>query len=399
MKDTILLLSFFIAAIAGLALSFVILLSKKKYEASFFLGLFLLSLSFVSIYNFHLASATIKEFSDILIIARSFIFLAAPCAFLYIRSVLSANLKYKKYDWLHFLPFILYFSLSTMMWLDSFFSLNILRPLPFRFYNPLSFLSLTMWLLYALLQTVMILNYDWQKFTEKEINKIKALTWIRVYNLITLFLFSTLFVLYFLNTHDNISFSSYCLISLALLFTCTWLYFQPQVFYDTGLHLNTNEFYLIDDDQKVLETEFKTKNTPFIRESNFESEKKYLYLARLENIFSKKKRFLRKDLTIRDVASEIGLSVNQLSNLINSELNASFHDYVNLKRIEYFKEKINSSKWEGLSLEGMAWASGFKSRTTCFRAFIKHTGKSPSEYFKLIRVKPQKRNPNYNYSK
>jgi AraC-like DNA-binding protein len=34
----------------------------------------------------------------------------------------------------------------------------------------------------------------------------------------------------------------------------------------------------------------------------------------------------------------------------------------------------------------MAWGSGFKSRTTCFRAFIKHTGKSPSEYFKKIRM-------------
>ncbi|WP_241686497.1 AraC family transcriptional regulator [Flavobacterium sp. YO12] len=97
---------------------------------------------------------------------------------------------------------------------------------------------------------------------------------------------------------------------------------------------------------------------------------------------------------IRDVADETGISVNNLSNLINSEFNLHFQDYINLKRIEFFKEKINDSDWKGLSLEGMAWASGFKSRTTCFRAFIKHTGKSPSEYFRVIRISPEK-SPSY----
>ncbi|WP_431243625.1 helix-turn-helix domain-containing protein [Flavobacterium sp. P21] len=93
---------------------------------------------------------------------------------------------------------------------------------------------------------------------------------------------------------------------------------------------------------------------------------------------------------MRDIADETGISVHHLSNLINSEFGLHFQDYVNLKRIEYFKEKINDPEWKDLSLEGMAWGSGFKSRTTCFRAFIKHTGKSPSEYFKVIRMNPEK---------
>ncbi|MEG2101002.1 MAG: helix-turn-helix domain-containing protein, partial [Flavobacterium sp.] len=119
-----------------------------------------------------------------------------------------------------------------------------------------------------------------------------------------------------------------------------------------------------------------------------------IYITKLESIFDSKKLFLKKDLVIRDVADETGISVNNLSNLINSEFNLHFQDYINLKRIEFFKEKINDSDWKGLSLEGMAWASGFKSRTTCFRAFIKHTGKSPSEYFRVIRISPEK-SPSY----
>jgi transcriptional regulator GlxA family with amidase domain len=54
---------------------------------------------------------------------------------------------------------------------------------------------------------------------------------------------------------------------------------------------------------------------------------------------------------------------------------------------------MNDKEWKNLSLEGMAWAVGFKSRTTFFRAFIKLTGQSPSEYFHT-----QKRKKPANYT-
>jgi AraC-like DNA-binding protein len=138
----------------------------------------------------------------------------------------------------------------------------------------------------------------------------------------------------------------------------------------------------------------ETKSTlPLIKELS--PEKKEFYLTELEKAFASKELFLKKDLVIRDLSDETGISVHHLSNLINSEFNLHFQDYVNLKRIEYFKDKINDPEWKDLSLEGMAWGSGFKSRTTCFRAFIKHTGKSPSEYFKVIRINPEKTNTSY----
>ncbi|WP_244160759.1 helix-turn-helix domain-containing protein [Flavobacterium defluvii] len=203
-----------------------------------------------------------------------------------------------------------------------------------------------------------------------------------------LFLFSTLFVHFFLmNKVDNIDYSCYILISSVLVFTVGWLYFKPHIFYDT----NEIETYDFAADDVISFTTQEIKNSmPIVKELT--PEKRKLYLAKLDNIFSAKKLFLKKDLVIRDISEETGITVNNLSNLINSEFNLHFQDYINLKRIEYFKEKINDSDWKDLSLEGMAWASGFKSRTTCFRAFIKHTGKSPSEYFRIIRISPEKTN-------
>lgn len=386
MTDIVLSLFFFIATIVGFATSFMVLFSKKNYSKSFFLGLFLFSLAIVSVYNFYLSANVFKEFPDLFMITKSFIFLAAPCAFLYVRNILFPNSSYKKYDWFHFLPFLIYFSLTIVVWIGNYTNIYLIDYISVKIKNPFSMLSLSVWLMYAFCQTLMILNYDIKKFKENHLQRIKVLNWIRVYNLAILFLFSTLFVHFFLiNNFDNVDFSCYILISSVLIFTVGWLYFKPQIFYDSN-EIETLDF--VNENLRTY-TSKETKNSlPIIKELT--PEKRQLYLVKLESIFDSKKLFLKKDLVIRDISEETGITVNNLSNLINSEFNLHFQDYINLKRIEYFKEKINDSDWKDLSLEGMAWASGFKSRTTCFRAFIKHTGKSPSEYFRVIRINPEK---------
>ncbi|MCD0469551.1 AraC family transcriptional regulator [Flavobacterium sp. JAS] len=394
MIDIVLSLFFFIATIVGFATSFMVLFSKKNYSKSFFLGLFLFSLAVVSIYNFYLSAVVFKSFPDLFMITKSFIFLVAPSAFLYVRSILFSDKVFRKYDWLHFLPFMVYFSLTVFVWAGNSLGLELAHSISTKVNSPFSMLSLTVWLLYAFCQTMMILNYDLKKFKENHFNKVKVLSWIRVYNLMVLFLFSTLFVHYFLvNRVDSIDFSCYILISSVLIFTVGWLYFKPQVFYDINEVEEECDYDFVDDNLIIVKTQETKSSLPIVKELT--TEKKELYLAKLESIFNSKELFLKKDLVIRDISDETGISVHHLSNLINSEFNLHFQDYVNLKRIEYFKEKINDPEWKDLSLEGMAWGSGFKSRTTCFRAFIKHTGKSPSEYFKVIRINPEKANTYY----
>ena len=204
-----------------------------------------------------------------------------------------------------------------------------------------------------------------------------------------LFLFSALFVHHFLlRKIDATDLSCYVLISSVLFFTVGWLYFRPHIFHD-----QEETFDFVVDNTIEVKTK-ETKNTiPITNELTLE--KREEYLLKLDHVLNSQHLFLKKDFVIRDLSDETGISVHHLSNLINSEFGLHFQDYVNLKRIEYFKDKINDPEWKDLSLEGMAWGSGFKSRTTCFRAFIKHTGKSPSEYFKTIRINPEHTNAYY----
>ncbi len=111
------------------------------------------------------------------------------------------------------------------------------------------------------------------------------------------------------------------------------------------------------------------------------SELKRSLFTKLEDIV--KKLYLKTDISLPDVAEQTAIKLHTISFLINSEFDCQFTDYINLLRINYFKEKLNDFAWQDLTVEKMTLSSGFKSRTTCYRAFIKHEGMSPSEYVKL----------------
>jgi AraC-like DNA-binding protein len=113
---------------------------------------------------------------------------------------------------------------------------------------------------------------------------------------------------------------------------------------------------------------------------NISSEEKQLYLVKLENILASKKLFLKHDFCMPKLAQEAGIPLYIISYVINSEVNVNFTDYINLMRIKYFTEKINDPVWKDLKLKEMSKASGFKCRTSCYRAFVKHFGMSPSQY-------------------
>lgn len=89
--------------------------------------MFLFSLAVVSVYNFYLSANSFKEFPDLFMIAKSFIFLVAPSAFLYVRSMLFSGRLFKKYDWVHFLPFLVYFTLTVFVWVGNFMNLQIVN--------------------------------------------------------------------------------------------------------------------------------------------------------------------------------------------------------------------------------------------------------------------------------
>jgi AraC-like DNA-binding protein len=82
------------------------------------------------------------------------------------------------------------------------------------------------------------------------------------------------------------------------------------------------------------------------------------------------------------VAEKLDISIHEASFLINEAARDNFYNFINKYRVEEAKKLLASAKMEELNIVGIAFASGFNSKTTFNTTFKKMVGISPSQYSK-----------------
>ena len=105
----------------------------------------------------------------------------------------------------------------------------------------------------------------------------------------------------------------------------------------------------------------------------------------LMSLMEEEKLFRDNDLKINDLSERMSISRQQLSSLLNDELETSFPDFVNAYRIEDFKSRVTDPKEWNKTLLGMAFDSGFSSKSSFQRIFKKAIGMTPSQYSKSVK--------------
>ncbi|HPQ51914.1 MAG TPA: helix-turn-helix domain-containing protein [Spirochaetota bacterium] len=102
--------------------------------------------------------------------------------------------------------------------------------------------------------------------------------------------------------------------------------------------------------------------------------------TRLNEIMEDEKAFADEELSLRDLAQELGISTHQLSEILNEKLNKNFKTFINEYRIEEAKKLLIDEPDRSILSIGVA--VGFNSNTTFCTVFSKHTGISPRQFRK-----------------
>jgi len=110
-------------------------------------------------------------------------------------------------------------------------------------------------------------------------------------------------------------------------------------------------------------------------------------LIRLLAYMEGNKPFLDDKLNLPNVAADLGISSNHLSQVINDQRKQNFFDFVNSFRVEEVKQKIVDPKNDAFSLLAIGLDCGFGSKSSFNRIFKKFTGQTPSQYKKEIEKK------------
>ncbi len=128
-----------------------------------------------------------------------------------------------------------------------------------------------------------------------------------------------------------------------------------------------------------------SKADPKPRKSNtsaLDDEMAAFFLTRLHEFVEQKNPYLNPSLTLRSLAEQIDIHPNQLSWLLNAKVGRNFNEFINQLRVEYFKTLVVDPANSHISLIGLAYESGFNSKTVFNTVFKKTTDMTPKEYQK-----------------
>ncbi|MDP2089445.1 MAG: helix-turn-helix domain-containing protein [Flavobacteriaceae bacterium] len=360
------------------AFFFSILLLQKKYKALhdnililwlIYLGLFIGLYSFYShdlFTHFHLLSIS---FISLFLLQGGFLFI-------YVSALVSYKKIFKRKDLIHLAPFILF---NLYLLIISFFPdvtetirmdyvhLDINPPFLFIIFLIITALSGPF---YFARSVKLLKKHDINIFNNFSFSEIINLEWLRKLVYIFGIVWTALIIITVIHHVFNLFSMVFCTDGLFLslsVFVILIGYFglKQKVIFTNDF--TTEQFF-------ITEAKIKYSSSPL---TEIEADQ---YTDRLSNCMVSSKPFLNPNLTLPQLASEIGISSHYLSQIINEKFNINFFDFVNQFRVEEVKAKIIDPKFENYSLLGIALDSGFNSKSAFNRIFKKFTDQTPSQY-------------------
>jgi AraC-like DNA-binding protein len=86
------------------------------------------------------------------------------------------------------------------------------------------------------------------------------------------------------------------------------------------------------------------------------------------------------ELTLADLAARLDSTPHKLSEVLNSQVGQTFHDFVNGYRVRDVQRRIKAGEARARKMLALAMDAGFASKSTFNQAFKKHTSQTPSDF-------------------
>ena len=104
------------------------------------------------------------------------------------------------------------------------------------------------------------------------------------------------------------------------------------------------------------------------------------YCDKVGHYMKTERPYLDSDLTLPKLAEDLEVSTHHLSQIINEVHGKNFFNFINEYRVEEVKRKIQDPTFDNYSLLGIAFESGFNSKSAFNRVFKNITGITPSQF-------------------
>ncbi len=355
----------FIGFIQGITLGILlVLINKRKYRSTFFLGLFLIFFS-LQLIIFVLDNPNSFLFNpNLFLLPFNFSWLIFPLFFIYTQQVSILSHDKTKY-WLLY-PGILAFSIQIIIFFLPFDTKQVIDQSElFRllFWELADFYSwiIGIWNLRLLYKHRIEVQNTYSFITFKE------LQWARFF---LIYLLAISIISHILTYRYAILFHYRVYLAALDLIAIYWLSYFGIVQRDVRSIL-TNTWPLDDSQNKPIEQ----KQSATIAPKKLED-----LMLKIEDHMTRTESFINPELTIMDLSEGINEHPKLVSTAINTAGKQNFNSYVNQYRIKKAEVLLKTDKELNLSIEGIGIEVGFNSKSAFYSAFKKFTGTTPTKF-------------------
>ncbi len=299
--------------------------------------------------------------------------LYGPLYLFYSRALTTKDYLFKKLDYAHFLPFVLFFFILLIPLVT-----NLELPQTSQFGYPLIKLVLAPFYLFSVI--LLINNYK-KKLLEEYSYEIEVnlmwLNWITIGGII-LWLIGSVSYVYNLFVIDNriLLYDYYTLSFLAFyLFALAFIAFRKTDIFNREVVKQPKLPKLEEDITEPVQTQNEESNT---------TDEINLDLEKLQRLMETDAPYLDPLLTLHKLSTLTQIPAYRLTKVLKQSLESSFYDYINTYRVNTVKEKMKAGEAKRLSILGIAMESGFNSKASFNRVFKKMEGQTPTQYMKEI---------------
>jgi len=121
------------------------------------------------------------------------------------------------------------------------------------------------------------------------------------------------------------------------------------------------------------------------KKSSLTEEKASGYLSRIITLLEAEQLYLKPDLSIQEISDKLEVPKHYLTESLNTYLGKNFYTLINEYRIKEFKKLASDEKNNRLTLLALAYDSGFNSKSAFNLVFKKQTGETPSQFLRTLR--------------
>ncbi|PID91444.1 MAG: hypothetical protein CSA96_08380 [Bacteroidetes bacterium] len=139
-------------------------------------------------------------------------------------------------------------------------------------------------------------------------------------------------------------------------------------------------FYELDRKKDVSDEELNSNSQEKYSRSGLKPAQIEDLLKHIRNHLNKRKPYLDRELTIYDLARQLGMSRHILSELINEHMGKNFYTLINEYRVEEVKRRLADPAYQHLTILAIALDAGFNAKSSFNTVFKEMTGTTPSAY-------------------